>query len=131
MWSQQGAHGQGIAADSVRERPDDTSTPAGQGRGTVGKPDQPARTQGRAVGKPDQPAQTQGRAVGKPGKPARSQVQAQVKGAEENSRQMNSPLMLIEGFLQALTNTDSDGRIVITRNGIKIDNRIVLCLHRD
>ncbi len=38
-------------------------------------------------------------------------------GGEGNTRQMNSPLMLIESFLQALTNTDSDGRIVITRNG--------------
>ena len=41
---------------------------------------------------------------------------AEVK-SEANPRQMNSPLMLIEGFLQALTSTDSDGRIVITRNG--------------
>lgn len=32
--------------------------------------------------------------------------------------QMNSPLMLIESFLQALTNADKDGRIVITRKGI-------------
>ena len=31
--------------------------------------------------------------------------------------QMNSPLMLIESFLQALTNADKDGRIVITRKG--------------
>lgn len=33
-------------------------------------------------------------------------------------RQLNSPLMLIEGFLQALTNTDSDSRIVISRKGV-------------
>jgi limonene-1,2-epoxide hydrolase len=33
------------------------------------------------------------------------------------SPQMNSPLMLIESFLQALTNADKDGRIVITRKG--------------
>ena len=31
--------------------------------------------------------------------------------------QMNSPLMLIESFLQALTNADKDGRIVIARKG--------------
>ena len=31
--------------------------------------------------------------------------------------QMNSPLMLIESFLQALTNVDKDGRIVITKKG--------------
>ena len=31
--------------------------------------------------------------------------------------QMNSPLMLIESFLQALTNADKDGRIVITKKG--------------
>ena len=31
--------------------------------------------------------------------------------------QMNSPLMLVESFLQALTNADKDGRIVITREG--------------
>lgn len=37
---------------------------------------------------------------------------------ERNPRQMNSPLMLIESFLQALTNMDSDGRIVITRSGM-------------
>ena len=33
--------------------------------------------------------------------------------------QMNSPLMLIESFLQALTNADKDGRIVITRKGTR------------
>ena len=33
------------------------------------------------------------------------------------THQMNSPLMLIESFLQALTNADKDGRIVITRKG--------------
>ena len=31
--------------------------------------------------------------------------------------QMNSPLMLVESFLQALTNADKDGRIVIARKG--------------
>ncbi len=31
--------------------------------------------------------------------------------------QMRSPLMLIESFLQALTNMDTNGRIVITRKG--------------
>ena len=34
-----------------------------------------------------------------------------------SNQQMNSPLMLIEGFLQALTNMDSDGRIVISKKG--------------
>ena len=29
--------------------------------------------------------------------------------------QMNSPLMLIESFLQALTNADKDGRIVVSK----------------
>ena len=38
-------------------------------------------------------------------------------GGGEAARQMNSPLMLVEAFLQALTNTDKDGRIVITRAG--------------
>ena len=33
------------------------------------------------------------------------------------THQMNSPLMLIETFLQALTNADKDGRIIITRKG--------------
>ena len=33
------------------------------------------------------------------------------------THQMNSPLMLIESFLQALTNADKDGRIFITRKG--------------
>lgn len=51
--------------------------------------------------------------------PAQSTGAAGGGGAavEGNPRQMNSPLMLIETFLQALTNTDSDGRIVVTRNG--------------
>ena len=45
-----------------------------------------------------------------------------VQGAEGvagrgGGHQMNSPLTLIEGFLQALTNTDSDGRIVISTTG--------------
>ena len=38
-------------------------------------------------------------------------------GNGEVHHQMNSPLMLIESFLQALTNADKDGRIVITRKG--------------
>ena len=38
-------------------------------------------------------------------------------GGVEATRQMNSPLMLVEAFLRALTNTDKDGRIVITRAG--------------
>ena len=32
---------------------------------------------------------------------------------------MSSPLMLIEGFLEALTNTDKDGRIVVSKQGKK------------
>ena len=39
------------------------------------------------------------------------------KTGDGSYSQMNSPLMLIEGFLQALTNTDNDGRIVITKGG--------------
>lgn len=35
------------------------------------------------------------------------------------THQMNSPLMLIESFLQALTSADKDGRIVITRKGTR------------
>ena len=31
--------------------------------------------------------------------------------------QFNSPLMLIETFLQALTNCNKDGRIVVTKSG--------------
>ena len=45
---------------------------------------------------------------------------------EGNSRQMNSPLMLIESFLQALTNMDSDGRIVVTRSGRPAKDRCSL-----
>ena len=38
-------------------------------------------------------------------------------GGDVVTHQMNSPLMLVESFLQALTNADKDGRIVITRKG--------------
>ena len=38
-------------------------------------------------------------------------------GGEGGHQQMKSPLMLIEGFLQALTNMDTDGRIIITKKG--------------
>lgn len=31
--------------------------------------------------------------------------------------QYNSPLMLIETFIHALTNCDKDGRIVVTKSG--------------
>ena len=38
-------------------------------------------------------------------------------GGGEGHQPMKSPLMLIEGFLQALTNVDTNGRIAITKKG--------------
>ena len=48
------------------------------------------------------------------GKPMPSQAD----GGVAIRHQMNSPLMLIESFLQALTNADRDGRIVVNRKGV-------------
>ena len=45
-------------------------------------------------------------------------MSSQGDGGVAIRHQMNSPLMLIESFLQALTNADSDGRIVVNRKGV-------------
>ena len=36
---------------------------------------------------------------------------------DEVAQSMNSPLMHIEGFFEALTNTNKDGRIVVNKQG--------------
>ena len=41
-------------------------------------------------------------------------------GGVEGPPQMSSPLMLIESFLEALTNCDKDGRIVLTKSSMRI-----------
>ena len=46
-------------------------------------------------------------------------------GGGGGGEQMKSPLMLIESFLQALTNMDTNGRIVITRKGIAFNSSII------
>ena len=38
--------------------------------------------------------------------------------------QTNSPLQIIESFLEALTNADKDGRIVVNKQGVKVCNKI-------
>ena len=39
--------------------------------------------------------------------------------AEGETYQTNSPLQIIESFLEALTNADKDGRIVVNKQGVK------------
>ena len=40
------------------------------------------------------------------------------QSSDEPPPHMSSPLMLIEGFIEALTNTDKDGRIVVNKQGM-------------
>ena len=44
--------------------------------------------------------------------------------AEGETYQTNSPLQIIESFLEALTNADKDGRIVVNKQGVKVCNKI-------
>lgn len=41
-----------------------------------------------------------------------------VENSEEYRAMFSSPLMHIEGFIEALTNTDKDGRVVINKQGL-------------
>ena len=46
-------------------------------------------------------------------------MKTEAEEAEENSAIMSSPLMHISGFLEALTNMDRDGRVVVNKQGKK------------
>ena len=55
-------------------------------------------------------------------------VKTEAEEAEENKAIMSSPLMHISGFLEALTNMDRDGRVVVNKQGKKHRSIIIFLL---